>query len=105
MAKKLLGFDIDLDEFMNQLTEKVASKVLLSIQEENKKDLDGKFISRKEACVQFNPKITTRTLFNWEKAGLIKPYNIGNLVYYRHGELMAAVKTRKKYDRLNEPQA
>lgn len=48
------------------------------------------YLSRKEVADLL--KIELSTLHNWCKKGKLKPYGIGNRVYFRRSEIEAALK-------------
>jgi ACT domain-containing protein len=82
-----------LDALCNNMYENVVK----AIKEEKEKDLQEKLLSPEEAMKLFKPEISRTTLYRWEKAGLIVKYSNGRSSYYKYSEIMASLKTVKKY--------
>jgi hypothetical protein len=67
------------------------------IKAEQLNELQGKLLSRAEACKIFQPKISTVTLDKWTSEGRIQSRRIGRRVFYKYAEVVEAAKTLKKY--------
>jgi excisionase family DNA binding protein len=52
------------------------------------------FLTRKEVSRRL--KIALSTVSEWDKAGILKPYRVGNLVRYKSDEVDAALTSIKK---------
>lgn len=63
------------------------------------KETADRLLSPEEACKVFNPAITKMTLRKWSADGLIPFKKLGSRVFYRHGDLISAGKSLKKYKR------
>jgi len=84
-------------EQMGEILEPILRKV---VRQELSQLLDKKedrFLSPKEACERFVPKISKTTLANWTSQGLINSYRIGGRVYYLFSEILEKAVTLKKY--------
>lgn len=71
--------------------------IVLAEAKDNKKAAEEIFLSGKQVCQLFNPKISLPTLKNWSDKGLLIRHTIGNRVWYKKSEVMEAVKSIKKY--------
>ena len=75
-----------------QLQEAIIAGVRLEI-EKLRRDLQVKapeeFLTRKEVCDML--KVDLSTLYNWTKKGKLRAYGIGYRVYYKKGEIEAAL--------------
>ena len=60
-------------------------------------DLQEKLLSPAEACIVFQPSITKPTLKKWTDDGFLIQHRIGSRVFYKYSELLASLKTLKKY--------
>lgn len=75
-----------IEDRFNQLSEKMESFEKLIKQEKRGEE----YLTRKEVADLL--KIELSTLHNWCKKGKLKPYGIGNRVYFRRSEIEAALK-------------
>lgn len=86
-------YPIPLDQitgiFQNIIREELKTHQRLEIQE--------KLLSPKETCNLFNPRISLVTLASWTNKGLLTKHYIGGRTYYRYSEIMASIKSFKKY--------
>lgn len=60
-------------------------------------DLKETFLSPKEVCNLFKPKISLPTLARWSDQEIIKRYDLGGKVLYKYSEVIESLKTIKKY--------
>jgi hypothetical protein len=58
---------------------------------------DSIIIPREEVRHLFDPAITTVTLVNWEKRGLLVPIKISGNVFYERIAALETVENMKKY--------
>ncbi len=84
-------------EQMGQLLEPMLRQI---VRQELSQILDkqkDQFLSPKEACERFVPKISKTTLAKWTAQGLIKEHRMGGRVFYLFSEIIDKAKTLKKY--------
>jgi hypothetical protein len=62
-------------------------------------EMQGKLLSPKQVCNLFSPKISLPTLASWADKGLLIKYSIDGRTWYKYSEVMAALKTLKRYQR------
>jgi hypothetical protein len=88
------------NEFFERLgsliDEKVKHGVEAALQKQQLDELNEKYLSPKEACQLFQPAITRQTLAAWTKAGKIHCKRMGKFIYYRRGDVVAAVNKIQK---------
>lgn len=84
---------------LDQLTGLLATIVRQEIRSVNEEDLQEKLLSPKEVCKLFQPNISIATLDNWAKRGILNKHHIGKLTFYKYSEVMASIKSIKKYSR------
>ena len=85
-----------------QLAEAIQPILRSIVREELTQILDKKedrFISPKEACERFSPKLSKTTLASWTNQGLLQDYRFGGRVYYLFSEIVEKAKTLKRYKR------
>ena len=83
-----------------QLAEAIKPVIRSIVREELTQILDKQednFLSPKEVCERFVPKISKTTLASWTNQGLLQDYRIGGRVYYLFSEIIEKAKTLKKY--------
>src|SRR5688500_16558809 len=88
------GVPIATKEFWEQMRliiREEVSKANSSLKDEEK------LLSMKEVCSLFTPKITTATLHNWSRNGLVQKHYIGSRVFFKKSEILKATKTLQKY--------
>src|SRR5689334_7891898 len=84
---------VPLDQLKELFTAIVRQEIRAKAQEEFKE----KFLSPKETCALFSPKISLVTLNAWAAKGLLNKHYIGSRTYYRQSEVIEAVKSLKRY--------
>ncbi len=82
------------DEFFAALTLVVKNVIEGKDKGEKKESL----LSPEEARKVWQPAISKVTLHRWTKDGLVPSHRIGGRVYYKHSELVGAVKEIRPYD-------
>lgn len=82
------------DEFFAALTLVVKNVIDGKDKGEKKEAL----LSPEEARKVWQPAISKVTLHRWTKEGLVPSHRIGGRVYYKHSELVGAVKEIRPYD-------
>lgn len=89
MEKVLLITEISRDELVNLFSDiKVELRKLNSTKSDT-----PEFYSREEASEMLKTSLTT--LNTWTKSGLIKAHRLGGRVYYKHVEIINAMKEIK----------
>jgi hypothetical protein len=91
--QQVLLSPIPLSELKEVLTTIVREEVRAKVQE----DLESRFLSPKETCALFCPKISLVTLNSWANKGLLTKYTISGRTYFKASEVTAALTTLKKY--------
>lgn len=91
-AKSSLDFTPLLSEIKRIVKEEIDRK--------NSEKLEGLFMSPKEVCKLFNPKISIVTLSSWTKAGRFKMYRMNSRTYYKYAEVMKNITVDEKYKKL-----
>lgn len=102
MERQIENPFLQLHEIVNRLAkvEEIASQTYTELKNSRQLEESGILISPKSACKLFIPAISTKTLDNWEKAGIIPPKQfIGALTFYKRDDILSAVKSHKKYDK------
>lgn len=84
---------------LDQLTMAIDDIVQKALREKREEDLQEKLLSPEETCKLFVPSISIATLNNYAKDGLVKKHYLGRLTFYKYSEVMASLKTIKKYSR------
>jgi hypothetical protein len=64
-----------------------------------KEDVQEQLLSPKQACALFVPAVSKTTLAKWTRDGDLTSYRIGGRVFYKHAEVVTAVKELKRYRR------
>jgi hypothetical protein len=62
-----------------------------------KEEAQEQLLSPGEAVKLWSPKVSTQTLSNWSKQGLIPKHSIGGKTFYKKSEILASLQTLKKY--------
>ena len=75
----------------------VTNAIKAAFEENNKKDLEERFLSPAETCKLFQPVISKMTLRKWTEDGRIEMNRIGGRVYYKYSEVLRAVTKIKRY--------
>lgn len=89
MQENIPLFQINLDDFMEILEEKISQVMAKTIAEKSspeKKD----FYTRKEVSDLL--RVSTTTLHNWAKDNILKPKKIGSRVYYSYDEVQSKLQ-------------
>lgn len=81
--ENILLSPIDADILIHRIAEKTVELLKKNTKEKNA--LPEEFISRKQA-LEFL-KVTSATLWRWEKDGKVKSHGIGSKRYYKRSEL------------------
>ena len=84
------------DDLISEITNNVLSGMSAILKESRDADLNAKeWLNTKET--QTLLKISSVTLWNWTKAGILKSHKIGNRLRYRKDEvLQALIKIEQK---------
>lgn len=77
---------------INQLKRIVIDAFKDVIEGKDKGEIREALLSPEEARKVWQPAISKVTLHRWTKAGLIPVHRIGGRIYYKHSELISAVK-------------
>ena len=93
----VLFSSISLAELKEIFTAVVRQELLAKSAEEAQE----RFLSPKETCCLFSPKVSLVTLNAWANKGLLNKHYIGARTYYKQVEVMEAVKLLKKYQRVH----
>ncbi len=88
---------VSVAEFTEQLLTRFRPIIREEIIAERTAELMQKFISQKEACEMFQPKISRVTLNKWCNDGLLKDYRLGARIYLKYGEVLQAAKHLSRY--------
>ena len=80
-------------EFLEPILRKIVHQELTQILDKQ----EDRFLSPKETCDRFVPKISKTTLAAWTEQGLINQYRIGGRVFYLFSEIVEKAKTLKRY--------
>jgi hypothetical protein len=75
------------EEVMNKVVKSQFEAILKQIPQEQKKE---DYLTRKQVSLLF--QIPYSTLHNWCKKGKLKPYGIGNRVYFLRSDIEKALK-------------
>lgn len=75
----------------------ISSIVRDEIQNQQIIELEAKLLAPAEVCKLFQPSISKVTLHKWTKDGRLQEHRIGGRVYYKYSEIMASLKTLKRY--------
>jgi hypothetical protein len=86
---------VPVDTLETTLRQIIRSELAASKQ----KDVQDQMLSPKEACALFVPAISKTTLAKWTREGSLASYRIGGRVYYKHVEVVTALKELKRYRR------
>lgn len=81
--------------FKNEVSEAVKAAI--------PNEPNEKLLNYKEACSLFVPVIARKTLRVWTDQGLIPVHRIGNRLFYKQSEILAAAKQVKKFARDKQP--
>lgn len=79
------------DFFQSMIREEIRSKHFEELQE--------KLLSPEETCKLFSPAISKPTLESYSEKGYIKKYYLEGRTWFKYSEVMAALKTIKRYER------
>ena len=89
-TKKLLFVEVSPEELQREIIQGIKSELL----EELKKSLQFQqtemYYTRKEVAELF--KVDISTIHNWTKSGKLKPYGLGNRVYFLHSDISKSLK-------------
>jgi hypothetical protein len=80
-------------EILEPLLRKIVHQELTQILNKQK----DQFLSPKEACERFVPKISKTTLASWTAQGLLNEHRIGGRIFYLFSEIVENAKKLKKY--------
>lgn len=75
------------------LVSDIKKIVLNALQDKQSETHTTDFITRKQVCELFN--ISLPTVHNWIKAGILKPYKIGNQTRFKYTDVLNAPKVPK----------
>ena len=92
MQDNLILSPISLDALIKQIRDVVREEVKAELQKE-----EEQLVAPSEACKMFVPAISERTLFDWASQGLIQKHRLGGRTYYKRSEIVASLKSLKKY--------
>lgn len=81
--------EITVDELADKLADKLLFKMQHYLDQLNTKEID-EYLTRTET-IDFL-KISSQTLWNWSKKGIIKSSRIGNRLYYSKKEIIELLK-------------
>jgi hypothetical protein len=84
---------------LEQLEHLLTSIVRKEIREKDLEDLNEKLLSPEETCKLFAPCISRPTLESYVRKGVFIKYNLGGRCWFKYSEIMAALKTLKRYQR------
>lgn len=90
---KLILTQLTFSEIMDGL----RSIVREEMRSEREQVHDKKFLSTKEVCNMFSPKISRPTLSRYVKKGLIPQQRMEGRVWYSYSEVVQAIEKIKKY--------
>jgi hypothetical protein len=68
-------------------------------------DLQEKLLSPEETCKLFTPAISKPTLESYYEKGYLQKYYLEGRTWYKYSEVLAALKTIKKYSRQDSQRA
>lgn len=83
----------------DQLVTMLRSVFREEIRAKQNEALQERLLSPKETCKLFEPNISLVTLDSWADKGLLTKHHIGGRTYYKYSEIMASLKTIRKYSR------
>ncbi len=72
----------------------IIQKALADSADETSKEASKEMLTRKEVADLF--KVNLSTIHNWCKKGKLKPYGIGNRVYFRRSEVESSLRPLTK---------
>jgi hypothetical protein len=90
---------LTMEEFANSLSEIITEKVTEAVRKVKDEDNMEKLISPADACKLFTPAISKPSLERYVKNGYFNKYHLGGRTWLRYSEIMAALKTIKRYQR------
>jgi len=93
MSNMIILQGITVEEFFKRVEEIVERKINEKIKAEKPVHL----MSRKEVAAFF--KVSTVTILNWTKEGILPSHRVGSKVYYKSNEIEEVVTKIKKYKR------
>lgn len=70
-----------------------------SIRSIKQEELQEKLLSPEETCKLFTPAISIPTLNSYYKKGYLEKYYLEGRTWYKYSEVMAALKSIKRYER------
>ena len=77
--------------------EQQNQQLLDCLQRLSAKENEDKLLSIAETCALFQPKISRPTLYSYEQQGLLQRRMIGFKVCFSKNEVLAAVRSIKRY--------
>ncbi|RZK11090.1 MAG: hypothetical protein EOO46_08030 [Flavobacterium sp.] len=83
-----------LSKKVSRKIEDIVWRCLITFNEQNQLN---KMLSPEEARKLFLPAVSVQTLTNWDKKGILLKKKIGGKVFYSYSDILAAVKTLKRY--------
>lgn len=95
MPEQIILTQVPLNDLIQEFRNIVREEINTKQQRE-----DETLISADKACKIFDPAISRPTLQSWVDLSLIKSYRISGRVWFKHSEVIAAVKEIKKYRKL-----
>jgi len=78
--------EITVDEFADKVADRLLIKIQQYLEQLSTNNSNDVYLTRNETCEFL--KISSQTLWNWSKKGIIKPSRIGNRLYYNKKELL-----------------
>ncbi len=85
---------MNVDELRKILNESIAD----ALSNVSQKSEEEKLLSRKEVAKFF--RISLVTLNKWRRQNKIPFHKINSRIYFKHSEILEALKTLKKYNRI-----
>ncbi len=95
MDSNILFSPIPLDQLSGLLTSIIRQEIRIKTEE----DLHEKFLSPEETCKLFKPAISKPTLESYAEKGLLQKHYLGGRTWFKYSEVIAALKTLKRYQR------
>jgi excisionase family DNA binding protein len=80
---------------VNDLMQQVRDIVRDELKQQGRADLAEKLLTPKEAADLL--RVSTVTVWQWEKQGRITKHTLGGRTYFKYAELMASLDTLQRY--------
>jgi hypothetical protein len=81
--------------FLEPMLRKIVHQELTQIVDKQ----EDRFLSPKEVCERFIPKLSKTKLASWTEQRLLQEYRLGGRVFYLFSEIVEKAKTLKRHKR------